>query len=163
VLELTEGVLVRDEREVLDRLHQLHACGARIAIDDFGVGYSSLGYVQRLPIDIVKIDKSFIDNLGDGNPKGGALARAVVSFSQALELEVVAEGIERADQRDELLALGCGFGQGYLYSPPMPPADLERILLGRASLGPPGPGGGNRLTRPNPPRPRNTAESSALR
>jgi diguanylate cyclase (GGDEF)-like protein/PAS domain S-box-containing protein len=163
VLELTESVLIRDELDIPSRLHHLHSLGARIAIDDFGVGYSSLGYLQRFPIDILKIDKSFVDNLGRDNAQGGALARAVVSLSHALQLEVVAEGIERIEQRDELWSLGCGLGQGYLYARPLPPADLERLLISGAPLGPLGiRTGGSQLSPIVPPRPRQVSTESSL-
>jgi diguanylate cyclase (GGDEF)-like protein/PAS domain S-box-containing protein len=152
VVELTESVLMRDGQSVPQQLRDLHELGALVAIDDFGVGYSSLGYLQRFPIDILKIDKSFIDNLGTGGAQGGALARAVVSLAHALGLEAVAEGIERADQRDELWALGCPLGQGYLYARPLEPAAMAAVLAGENSLGPPPPRVGHRNPLPRGPR-----------
>jgi diguanylate cyclase (GGDEF)-like protein/PAS domain S-box-containing protein len=128
VLEITESTLMQDGPAIPDRMHTLHQLGALIAIDDFGVGYSSLGYLQRLPIDILKIDKSFVDNLGRNDGNGGVLAHAVVSLAHALRLRVVAEGIEQQSQHDELRALGCHYGQGYLFSRPVPPDAFEALL-----------------------------------
>jgi len=154
VLELTESVLVRDGSGAPERLNELHALGAQIAIDDFGIGYSSLSYLQDFPIDILKIDKSFVDHLGVDSAHGGALAHAVVSLAHSLRLEVVAEGIERVEQRDELWSLGCGLGQGYLYARPMTAKDLGPLLAVRGPLGPPGPraarGNLARLRKPVP-------------
>jgi diguanylate cyclase (GGDEF)-like protein/PAS domain S-box-containing protein len=160
VLELTENVLVRDDLDIRERLDRMHAGGALIAIDDFGVGYSSLGYLQRFPIDILKIDKSFVDNLGTEKGHGGELARAVVSLGHVLRLQVVAEGVERADQRDELWSIGCELGQGFLYSPPLAPDDIERLLTTGEPLGPPGPRtGGSQLSPILPPIPRRYSKS----
>jgi len=101
----------------LERLHELKALGIRLAIDDFGIGYSSLSYLHRFPIDILKIDRSFVSRLvteGDG-PE---LARAVVMLGQTLGIETVAEGIETDKQAAALLELGCSAGQGFLYARP---------------------------------------------
>ena len=109
--------------------------GVRIAIDDFGTGYSSLSYLQQFQIDEVKVDKAFVDGLGSGNPDEGALANAIVSMSHSLRLEVVAEGIEGPAQRDELWSMGCGIGQGYLYSRPVPADKMLRLLNEAKPLG----------------------------
>ncbi|MEO7746117.1 MAG: EAL domain-containing protein [Actinomycetota bacterium] len=119
VIELTETVLVRDGSAVAASVDALKALGVRIAIDDFGTGYSGLGYLQRLPIDILKVDKSFVDGLGAATRGSGAVAHAIVSLAQSLQLEVIAEGIELQAQADELLALGCPLGQGYLFARPV--------------------------------------------
>jgi diguanylate cyclase (GGDEF)-like protein/PAS domain S-box-containing protein len=137
VLELTESVLVHDGRTVPERLAALKQLGVRVAIDDFGTGYSSLAYLSRFPINMLKVDKSFIDGLGTGHPDDGALAHAIVSLAHTLRLEVVAEGIERAAQRDELWSLGCALGQGYLYSPPVTADELSDLLASSGHLGPP--------------------------
>jgi len=118
ILEITESVFLRDSEETIAKMGALHEAGVRIAIDDFGTGYSSLGYLRRFPIDIIKIDKSFIDGVA-GEPDDAALARAIVKLGHMLRLEVVAEGIERAEQLDRLRALRCQFGQGFLLSPPL--------------------------------------------
>ena len=138
VLELTESVLVDDGTgEVAELLHRLHGFGAQLALDDFGTGYSSLGYLQRFPIDILKIDKSFVDNLVGQATTGGAVVRAVISLGHALRMQVVAEGIETAEQRDALLRLGCGLGQGYLFARPLPAERIQELLLASDRFGPP--------------------------
>jgi diguanylate cyclase (GGDEF)-like protein/PAS domain S-box-containing protein len=148
VLEITESTLVQDGPAIPEQMHILHSLGALIAIDDFGVGYSSLGYLQRFPIDILKIDKSFVDNLSGDAGHGGVLAHAVLSMAHALRLHAVAEGIEQINQHDELRALGCDFGQGYLYSRPLPADQFQALLTNPA---PPAPLRPTRLTDPAPP------------
>jgi EAL domain-containing protein (putative c-di-GMP-specific phosphodiesterase class I) len=96
----------------------LKALGVSLAIDDFGTGYSSLSYLQRYPIDILKIDKAFVDVVDKGED-GPVLAQAIVALGETLRLHTVAEGIETEAQRGHLLALGCAFGQGYLFAPPL--------------------------------------------
>ena len=101
--------------------------GVRIAIDDFGTGYSSLSYLKRLPIDVLKIDQSFVrDMLGDRSD--AAIIEAIVRLGQALDLELIAEGVETQAQVDRLLELGCELMQGYLYCRPMPFAQLSLFL-----------------------------------
>ncbi len=126
VLEVTESAVV-DEAVAIPALKALRDHGIRIAIDDFGTGYSSLHYLTRLPVDILKIDRSFVNEL-NGTPEGSAVTEAVIRLSQALHLRTVAEGIETANQADELLLLGCDTGQGYLYARPMPAPALETLL-----------------------------------
>ena len=124
VLELTESTVMQNTAANLDRLHELKALGVRLAIDDFGIGYSSLSYLHRFPIDILKIDRSFVSRLvteGDG-PE---LARAVVMLGQTLGIETVAEGIESDKQAAALLELGCRAGQGFLYARP---GALDKIV-----------------------------------
>ena len=106
VLEVTESVLALDESAIRRRLTLVRRMGVQIAVDDFGTGYSSLSFLQQFQIDEVKIDKSFVDGLGSGNLDEGALANAIVSMSHSLRLQVVAEGIERVAQRDELWSMG---------------------------------------------------------
>ena len=117
VIELTESVLMQNSEAVLATLTALKALGVRIAIDDFGTGYSSLTYLHRFPIDILKIDRSFVERLGsvDG---GEDFARAIITLGNTLDLEVVAEGIELEHQQRGLIELGCVAGQGYYYSKP---------------------------------------------
>ena len=154
VLELTESIFALDGPKIMDQLSMIRDLGVRLAVDDFGTGYSSLSYLQQFQIDEVKVDKSFVDGLGSGNADDGALANAIVSMAHSLRLEAVAEGIENVAQRDELWSMGCELGQGYLYSRPVPPEELLRLLnlarpLGSAS---PTPGGASvaRLRTPAP-------------
>ncbi len=127
VIEITETSLVYNTRHVAGALHRLRSLGIRVAIDDFGTGYSSLGYLQDMPIDILKIDRSFIDSmqLGVGPP---SVVRGVIDLAHTLRLGTVAEGIETRTQLDALRRLRCDLGQGYLFSPPMQPRDVVRIL-----------------------------------
>ena len=110
------------------RLRKLRSLGVRVAIDDFGTGYSSLGRLRWLPIDILKIDRSFVDEI-DRDPLSRALATTVLQLADALGLGVVAEGVEREAQRAVLIDLGCRVGQGYLFARPLPRADLTDLLL----------------------------------
>jgi diguanylate cyclase (GGDEF)-like protein/PAS domain S-box-containing protein len=118
LLEITESTLAENTEATLARLHALKALGVRLAIDDFGTGYSSLAYLQRFPVDVLKIDKAFIDGVAHGGSEA-AIARAVVALGDALGLRTVAEGVETAAQCAELRALGCGYGQGYLFARPL--------------------------------------------
>lgn len=137
VLELTESVFAVDASMILEQLTEIADLGVLIAIDDFGTGYSSLSYLQRFHVHELKVDKSFVDGLGSGNPDDAALASAILSMAHSLRLEVVAEGIESIAQRDELWSMGCGLGQGYLYSRPVPPEQLLGLLASDAPLGTP--------------------------
>jgi diguanylate cyclase (GGDEF)-like protein/PAS domain S-box-containing protein len=128
VLELTESMLVGNNQGTLALLHRIRALGVRLAIDDFGTGYSSLGYLSQYPLDVLKIDRSFVQGMDHG-PNGRALASAVVALGRSLKLKVVAEGIERAEQEADLRNLGCDFGQGYLYSRPISSYQLGDLLL----------------------------------
>jgi diguanylate cyclase (GGDEF)-like protein/PAS domain S-box-containing protein len=154
VLELTESIFALDGPKILDQLINIRDLGVRLAVDDFGTGYSSLSYLQQFKIDEVKVDKSFVDGLGSGNPDDGALANAIVSMAHSLRLEVVAEGIERAAQRDELWSMGCGLGQGYMYSRPVSSEELLRLLTLAEPLGSPSPtSGGAGVARLRTPAP----------
>ena len=119
VLEVTENVLIGNDSATIQSLRALKELGVLLAIDDFGTGYSSLSYLQQFPVDIIKIDKSFIDRLGA--PGGESpLSRAVVTLGNALSIRTVAEGIETSDQLTRLRELGCPYGQGYLFAKPLP-------------------------------------------
>jgi len=133
VLELTESIFALDAAAISEQLRALRELGVRIAMDDFGTGYSSLSYLQKFQMDILKIDKAFVDPLGDGDPDSGALVSAIISLAHALRLEVVAEGIERPEQQAELRAMGCRLGQGFLYSRPVEPARLSALLAGESA------------------------------
>jgi EAL domain-containing protein (putative c-di-GMP-specific phosphodiesterase class I) len=108
------------------RLQELHGLGVRLAIDDFGTGYSSLNYVRQFPFDILKIDKSFIDDLSEGGTVS-ELTAAIIGLADILGLDPVAEGIENADQLRRLLELDCRSGQGFFFSKPLTQTDVERL------------------------------------
>jgi len=128
VLEITESTLVDDD-DVLASLRWLRSHGVRVAADDFGTGYCSLSYVKHLPIDILKIDRSFVDGLGT-DPHDTAIVGAIISMADALDLHVVAEGVETERQFELLSSLGCPRVQGYLFSPPVSPQVVAEGLLG---------------------------------
>ena len=132
VLELTESVMMEDMDTALLRLDQLRGLGVRLAVDDFGTGYSSLNYIRQFPIDILKIDKSFVDELGDGEID--AVTGAIIALADVLELEPVAEGIENEDQLARLLERGCRLGQGYFFHKPMPKEEAERVVRAQAGV-----------------------------
>ena len=127
VLEITETALLTDEARVAADLKALRRLGIRIAIDDFGTGYSSLDYIRRHTVDILKIDRSFIEGI-DRSGRRAALIGSILHLARALELSVVAEGVETPAQRDTLLLSGCDLGQGYLFSVPVP-ADAITLWL----------------------------------
>ncbi len=126
-LEITESVMMRDTELTIARLGALKALGVSLAVDDFGTGYSSLSYLQQFPIDVLKIDRSFVSGSGQG-VTNSALARAVVSLGGALGVPTVAEGVEEAGQAAQLRALGCEQGQGYYFSRPVAPEAMEGVL-----------------------------------
>ncbi|HEY5801196.1 MAG TPA: GGDEF domain-containing phosphodiesterase, partial [Burkholderiaceae bacterium] len=126
-LELTESLLVDNMDETIDKMSSLKECGVGFSLDDFGTGYSSLAYLKRLPLDQLKIDQSFVrDVLSD--PNDAAIARTIVALAHSLGLGVIAEGVERQEQRDFLYAHGCTTYQGYLFSRPVPVAQFEALL-----------------------------------
>jgi EAL domain-containing protein (putative c-di-GMP-specific phosphodiesterase class I) len=127
MLELTESVLLRRDERMVSDLIELKAIGVKLAIDDFGTGYSSLSYLRELPIDVLKIDKSFVDGIAVSEQRR-ALAEGIVHIARTLQLEVVAEGIESEVQRDLLIAMGCQFGQGYLLAMPMAAQQAETLV-----------------------------------
>ncbi len=127
MLEITEGVLIDNPEEMVKRIEDLHALGVRIALDDFGSGYSNLGYLQRFPLDKLKIDKSFVDALGQSS-NGGVIIQAIVALGRALGLTVVVEGVETEQQRVLLRLAGCDEMQGYLFAKPAPAKAIDRLL-----------------------------------
>jgi EAL domain-containing protein (putative c-di-GMP-specific phosphodiesterase class I) len=118
VLEITETVLMSDTIATQATLDALHQLGVRVAIDDFGTGYSALSYLKKFRLDLVKLDRSFIEGLA-GDPVDAEIAKAVIGLSSALGIRTVAEGVESVEQREMLIRMGCPFIQGYLIARPM--------------------------------------------
>jgi diguanylate cyclase (GGDEF)-like protein/PAS domain S-box-containing protein len=131
LLEITESLVLRDAEKVWADLRELRALGIRIAIDDFGTGYSSLSYLRQMPVDVLKIDKSFIDDILD-SAEQLALVEAIVSLARTLKLAVIAEGIENPAHRRALRQMDCPYGQGYLFSKPIPADEVVRLLASNA-------------------------------
>jgi EAL domain-containing protein (putative c-di-GMP-specific phosphodiesterase class I)/DNA-binding response OmpR family regulator len=131
-LELTESVLLHDTEAAIDVFRELRGLGVRLAIDDFGMGFSSLSYLRRLPIDEVKIDRSFVTGVASGTEEW-TLARGIIRLVHSLGLETVAEGVERADQAAHLRTLGCRLAQGYYFGRPMDVAAITGLLEERYS------------------------------
>ena len=129
-LEITESVLMHSSEATLARLRALKALGLKLAIDDFGTGYSSLGYLQQFPIDLLKIDRSFVDAVGieEVDP---VLARAIIALGRTMQIDTIAEGIERPEQREGLRVLGCSLGQGYYFAKPMSAQRFANECLNR--------------------------------
>ena len=155
-LEITESALM--DADALGAIENLRQLGVRLGIDDFGTGYSSLTYLQRLPVDFVKIDHSFIDGLGrDANDT--VITSGIIDLAHALKLSVIAEGVELSDQLERLRALGCDFAQGYYLARPMPRSDLSHLMMVdapqlsdlRPTLPPSGPRAGSRLASTDHP------------
>ncbi|TMK19061.1 MAG: EAL domain-containing protein [Actinobacteria bacterium] len=133
VLEITESVMIHDMDLAIGRLKELKTLGVQLAIDDFGTGYSSLNYVRRFPVDILKVDKSFIDGVTEGG-ESSALTAAVIELASILNLKPVAEGIERADQLEQLIAMKCDLGQGFLFAKPLPTDELEDLVTEHVAM-----------------------------
>jgi EAL domain-containing protein (putative c-di-GMP-specific phosphodiesterase class I) len=132
-LEVTEGILLNDTEETLVILAELRALGVRLAMDDFGTGYASLGYLQKFRFDKIKIDQSFVKNLGI-DPSAAAIVRAVVGLSEALGMSANAEGVENQDQFDMLHKHGCREVQGYLYWAPMASDEMRKLIDQRQKM-----------------------------
>jgi diguanylate cyclase (GGDEF)-like protein len=122
MIELTESAIIGDPDIALSVLRELKSLGTRIAMDDFGTGYSNLAYLQELPLDVLKIDRSFVDRMVEDRDKA-AIVRTIQSLAEALEMKTTAEGVETREQADALATIGCNFGQGYLFARPMRAAD----------------------------------------
>jgi EAL domain-containing protein (putative c-di-GMP-specific phosphodiesterase class I) len=132
VLELTETAMMADAEMAIIKLNQLKEIGVKLAIDDFGTGYSSLNYLRRFPVDILKVDKSFIEQVALGGEQG-ALTASIIKLAATLQLLPVAEGIETEAQLERLLDLECHLGQGFLFSQPLDSEAIERLLDARTS------------------------------
>jgi EAL domain-containing protein (putative c-di-GMP-specific phosphodiesterase class I) len=142
VLEITESLLLVDLPTTVGTLLELRALGVRLAVDDFGTGYSSLAYLENLPVDILKIDKSFVDRIadpqdglpadGDGGAQRSVMVSAISQLAHALSLQMVAEGIEAPEQVTTLRGLACQFGQGYYFARPLTADALGELLTRQA-------------------------------
>jgi EAL domain-containing protein (putative c-di-GMP-specific phosphodiesterase class I) len=126
-LELTESMLVQDIEDVVAKMTELKSHGLTFSLDDFATGYSCLAYLGRLPLDELKIDQAFVQNILV-NPGSVAIAQAIVSLSKSMHLAVIAEGVETEAQRNCLADLGCHSYQGYLFSAPAPLEEFELLL-----------------------------------
>jgi EAL domain-containing protein (putative c-di-GMP-specific phosphodiesterase class I) len=126
-LEITESVLISEAESPWNTLHALKKLGVTLMLDDFGTGYSSLSYLKRFPVDVLKIDRTFVDGLGE-EAEDSAIVKAVVGMAKALELGVVAEGVETASQVECLRDLGCPRAQGFFFGRPRTPADTTALL-----------------------------------
>jgi len=127
-LEITENFIMSQAEEALAVLHQLKHLGVQLAIDDFGTGYSSLSYLKRLPLDILKIDQSFVRGLPD-DPHDAAIVRAIIALGRSMQFTVIAEGVETLAQQQFLAAEGCEQIQGYIVSLPLPPEEFAATFL----------------------------------
>src|SRR2546421_213023 len=126
-LEITESTLMQEPERIRRIVSEICASGVGLLLDDFGTGYSSLAALHRLPVDAVKIDRGFVTS---GSEDGSdAVVRAIVALAQSLRIDVIAEGIERPEQRDRVRRLGCRYGQGFLFSRPLGAAEMEALLL----------------------------------
>jgi EAL domain-containing protein (putative c-di-GMP-specific phosphodiesterase class I) len=132
-LEITERLLLADLPDTRRALEEFDRLGVRLSIDDFGTGYSSLGYVKRFPVDVLKIDRSFISGILH-NEDDAALVRAILALASALRVDVVAEGIESQAQAEFLHANGCGCGQGFWFSVPLASADVPAYVKSASAL-----------------------------
>ena len=128
-IEITESMLVDDLETATRRLEAARSLGVTIALDDFGTGYSSLSYLRTLPVDTLKIDRSFIDDI-DRAASAGAMVKAIIALGEATGRTMVAEGVERQAQAELLSEWGCHYIQGFLLHSPMPPAELTQLLRG---------------------------------
>ena len=126
-IEVTESTAMADRDSGFRALRELSSAGVRIAIDDFGTGYSSLDHLREMPADILKIDRSFVAGMAANSPDT-ALVAAAIAMGRALEMEVVAEGIETSEQVADLRELGCPLGQGFLFARPLPPEEIDSLL-----------------------------------
>jgi diguanylate cyclase (GGDEF)-like protein len=134
ILEITEGVLIDNPEEMLKRIEDLHALGVRIALDDFGSGYSNLGYLQRFPLDKLKIDRSFVGAIGQ-SANGSVIVQAIVALGRALGLSVLVEGVETEEQRVLLRLAGCDEMQGFLFARPAPATAIGKLLAQSTGVG----------------------------
>ncbi|MGA1475470.1 MAG: EAL domain-containing protein, partial [Prochlorothrix sp.] len=128
-LEITESMLIDDVDTTIDRLHAFKARGIHISLDDFGTGYSSLSYLHRLPLDNLKLDRSFVQTM-EGDRKNYKIIETIVTLSRQLDLHAIAEGVTTLDQLQHLRQLGYEYGQGYWFAPPLSVGEAEKLLWG---------------------------------
>jgi diguanylate cyclase (GGDEF)-like protein len=145
-LEITESLIMEDVEQNIEKLAALRRMNVSISIDDFGTGYSSLAYVAKLPVDVLKIDRAFIVNM-ENSAESKAIVTVIISLAHALNLKVVAEGVESEEQAQFLRMLGCEQMQGYLFSPPLPPEETEALLARQPAARSPGTVRGDGLSR----------------
>lgn len=126
-VEVTESLLFNHDQELLDMLNNLRSLGTKLTIDDFGTGYSALSYLQKFPFDRLKIDRAFMQNVFE-NESDQELVNVIIAMAKALNLKIVAEGIEERRHVDYLNNLNCEFGQGFYYSRPVPAEEFEALL-----------------------------------
>ncbi len=131
-MEITESAVMENAEAAITILERIKASGVKISIDDFGTGYSSLSYLQRFPIDTLKVDRSFVSVMEEKS-ENGAIVRTIITLAKALQLNVVAEGVETTDQFQRLRGLGCEFGQGYLFSRPVPASHVDELISNSTS------------------------------
>jgi EAL domain-containing protein (putative c-di-GMP-specific phosphodiesterase class I) len=132
-LELTESLFMSDVTPAVELLHRMKALGVKLSIDDFGTGYSSFSYLSRFPIDVLKIDRSFVNDIShDAND--AAIVASIIALAHNLRLSVIAEGVETAEQLDYLRHQGCDEMQGYYFSRPLPAQEFEQLLRQRRGL-----------------------------
>ena len=131
-LEVTEGIVMENTEALIATMDSLKAIGVRLSLDDFGTGYSNLAYLKRFPLDTIKIDRSFVSGIGQGDD--AVIAATVITLGHHLKLKVIAEGVETAVQRGALLQLGCDIMQGYLFSKPLT-AEAATALLWQHQTG----------------------------
>ncbi|NTV11888.1 MAG: EAL domain-containing protein, partial [Zoogloea sp.] len=134
VIEITEGLLLENRPEVAEKLLAFRDAGIEIALDDFGTGYSAMSYLKKFHIDYLKIDQSFVRDMGH-DPADRAIAEAIIVMAHKLGLKVIAEGVETIAQRDLLTTAGCDYGQGYLFARPLPAAEFEALLTAHVPVG----------------------------
>ena len=132
-IEITESIMIDSAEKALQRIDEIKAMGMKVAIDDFGTGYSSLSYLNNFPSDMLKIDKSFIDqlNLSDSSKQYVAM---IISIGHILDLKVISEGVESPDQVEVLKNIGCDYIQGFVWGKPMPPEDASKLVEARADV-----------------------------
>jgi EAL domain-containing protein (putative c-di-GMP-specific phosphodiesterase class I) len=134
-VEVTESAMIADIENIAARLQVLRSIGARIAVDDFGTGHATLSYLQALPIDVIKIDRSFVNDLGT-RERGDAIVTSLIQLAQNVGATSVAEGVETSTQRDILTRNGCALAQGYLFARPVPAGEFEQLLAAGSPLHP---------------------------
>lgn len=127
-LEITEGIVIQNLEDTINKMRELKRYGVSFAMDDFGTGYSSLTYLKRLPVDALKIDQTFVRDATD-DPNDAEIVRAIVAMARSLDLAVIAEGVELTEQLAFLERLGCHLYQGYLHSRPLPFEQFRQMLL----------------------------------